>query len=226
MIGLTFITIPFMLLNVARGEVIGQVASLQGDVEINSKVLGKVSPVVLGQDVAEGDTLVLGPTGRVKVFSEDEIELNVFSGSQLEVTQVSRLHLSSGKVRVILHKNYDPKLGGFQIATSNALATAPGNDFLLEYDSNKHSSRIVAFGGAVQFSKAGDSGNAVTLTAGQSSELKGSRKPSPPRAVEKDELARMDRETRLDVMPLPDHPKPSPSRSPRKRGSRSIQLPQ
>ena len=63
----------------------------------------------------------------------------------------------------------------------------------------------------------------VQVKTGQSSEAKSHHSPSKAADVPHDELAQADRETKMEVMPLPKEPKPSASpSSPRRRGRRAL----
>jgi hypothetical protein len=227
-----FLLILFAFQSV-RADVIGRVASIQGNVSIHSKILGKVLPAKLGEDVSEGDMVEVGPNAHLKIFTEEEIEMNVLAGSQLELTHYDSteghrnavFNLAFGRLRLILSQKYDPNAGGFQVRTPSGVATALGTDFLLEQEQKKSNTKLVIFRGSVQFETV-KAKNAVTVKDGESSAIKNQAGPTNPKMVAKEELASLDRETRLDVTaPNTNPPKAEPKRAaPNQKKKRAINL--
>ncbi len=233
----TFFVFTLILgLNSTYADVVGRLAAVQGDVKIDSKILKQTSAAILGEDVSESDTIVVGSSGKAKILMEDENELNIFSNTQLEIVHYdsstahrnSSLNLLSGKIRAIINQKYDGASTKFEIKTPIATTSVKGTDFLVQHDSSTHDSTVVTFKGIVQLGSLDKNGNAKSLLpveTGQTSEVKGNRMASQPVNVDSDELARLDKETKLDAMPPPKDKPPVPQSKPSKKKKRGqIQL--
>jgi hypothetical protein len=233
---LTKIVIIFAIAGSANvmAEAVGRVAFLQGDVHLKSSLNGQLIQPVLGMDVSEKDHVVTGNTGRIKILMGDDNEINVFSGTDLEIRDYATegekrtvlLRLESGKVRLIVKQTYDGTLNKFQVQTPSASTSVHGTDFVVKYISALDSSTIVTFTGAVQIEKElkpSDAEKSGLVNAGQSAELRHGKMESPPKDLNKDDLAQADRDTNMSVAPPPiDKPAAAKSGSGKKKRHKAI----
>ena len=132
------------------------------------------------------DLLKTAATGRVRAGLDDGSILSVGSNSELRVlqhdaaSQQTSLEMTAGRLRSKVVKITQPN-GKFEVHTPNAVIGVVGTDFYVAYDNNK--TTVICYTGVVSVtplggahatnnsSNAANSGNAVTLTAGQMVEI-------------------------------------------------------
>jgi ferric-dicitrate binding protein FerR (iron transport regulator) len=208
--------------------IVGRVAYLKGDVKIKSKASGQLSQPILGRDVSEADTIITGSDGRIKVYFEDDSELNISPASTVEMVKYGfagenrnvLLNVLSGRVRTILQQKYDNPVNTFEVKTPTALIAALGTDSVIEYIKPLRTTRIVTFKGSIHLASLtnnGPGGLPILVKPGQSAQLTRGKPPTSPKEVEKDELASLENETKMDVMPPDQHPAAQPASTSRKR---------
>ncbi len=189
------------VLRVVKGEV--QVKNAKGETA-KARIGGKVFPK---------DVIITGKDARAKIVMVDNNEINVSPESQIEIQHYEYdpaggkkdvlLNVIYGKVRSKVEQKYDGKTSKFQIKTPGAVAGVRGTDFLMGFNRADSSSRVVTFEGKVDFGTPGPGGaimNPVSVAPGMTAAVNASGSaPSAPAPMPKEELAKMDVETKSDA---------------------------
>ncbi len=184
---------------------------VKGDVQIKSAKTGTASRARIGEKVFPKDIISTGKDARAKIVMVDNNEINVSPNSQIEIQHYEYdpaagkkevlLNVLYGKVRSKVEQKYDGKTSKFQIKTPSAVAGVRGTDFITSYTPSTNSSSIVTFEGRVEFGIPGPNGtiaNAVFVAPGQQASNNGTAAPSTPAPVPRDELVKMDNDTKSE----------------------------
>lgn len=215
----------------ARAQsVYGTLRVVKGDVQIKSAKSGTQVRARIGEQVFPKDVVVTGKDARAKIVMVDNNEINVSPDSQIEIQHYEYdpaagkkdvlLNVIYGKVRSKVEQKYDGKTSKFQIKTPAAVAGVRGTDFLTSYDRASGQSSITTFEGKVEFGKPGPGGtivNPVFVTPGQQSTSMAGAPPAAPAPLPKEELAKMDRETKADTAPVKGEQPRQPATEPEKK---------
>lgn len=212
--------ILFFISATAHADIVGRVAMIQGDATVESKVLGHSTSLRWGMDISEGDTLFIGATGKAKIYSEDEIEINLMSGSQLRCVHYesspsrrdAQFEVAQGRVRFISHVKFqDFEVSPGAMSKRKATVLSESADFFIDQNPKENRTKFVSFNGIVH-------AGAGSLSGGQSLEIRGAHDSGTATEIDKNELTLMDRNTKLDVMPPPkDLPKPAATQGPHRK---------
>jgi hypothetical protein len=190
----------------------GVLRVVKGDVQIKSGKSGETAKARLGAEVYPKDVIITGKDARAKIVMVDNNEINVSPESQIEIQHYEydpsagkkdvTLNVIYGKVRSKVEQKYDGKTTKFQIKTPSAVAGVRGTDFLTSFDRGNGQSQITTFQGRVEFGTPGPGGsiaNPVFVGPGtQATSVAGSA-PTPPAPVPKEQLAKMDKDTKADT---------------------------
>lgn len=186
------------ILRVVKGDV--KIKSAKTNSEVRARIGGKVFPK---------DVIITGKDARAKIVMVDNNELNVSPDSQIEIQNYEYdpkagkkevlLNVIYGKVRSKVEQKYDGKTSKFQIKTPSAVAGVRGTDFITSFTPSTNQSQIVTFQGKVEFGLQGPNGtilNPVFVTPGTQAVATGSTAPAAPVPVAKQELAKMDNDSK------------------------------
>lgn len=215
----------------ALADAHGVLRVVKGDVQIKTAD-GTTSKARLGQEVHPKDTIITGKDSRAKIVMIDNNEINVSPDSNVEIQNYEYkpeenkkdvlLNVIYGKVRSKVEQKYDGKTSKFQVKTPSAVAGVRGTDFITGYAPATQSTQVVTFRGAVEFGTPGPNGtitNSVSVTPGRTASNTAGGPPSSPVAVPKDQLAKMDHESKADQGSGSDSR--TPAQDGRKGGSNS-----
>ncbi|HMN67443.1 MAG TPA: FecR family protein [Bdellovibrionales bacterium] len=196
----------------------GVLRVVKGDVQIKSAKSGQNARARIGEKVFPKDVVITGKDARAKIVMVDNNEINVSPESQIEIQHYEfdpaagkkevLLNVIYGKVRSKVEQKYDGKTSKFQIKTPSAVAGVRGTDFMTGYNPSTRSSQVVTFEGRVEFGLPGPGGtimNPVSVTPGNMASNSGSAAPAAPIPVPKEDLAKMDVDTKNDT-PKADSP--------------------
>lgn len=195
---------------VAQAQAVhGVLRVVKGDVQIKSAKSGQTVKARMGEKVFPKDTVITGKDARAKIVMVDNNEINVSPESQIEIQNYEYdpaagkkdvlLNVIYGKVRSKVEQKYDGKTTKFQIKTPSAVAGVRGTDFLTGFQGGM--TNIVTFEGKVELGLPGPGGtikNPVFVTPGTTASVSQGSGPTPPTAVPKDQLAKMDGETKAE----------------------------
>ncbi|NJL24270.1 MAG: FecR domain-containing protein, partial [Calothrix sp. SM1_5_4] len=192
----------------------GVLRVVKGDVQIKSAKSGQTVKARLGEKVYPKDVIVTAKDARAKIVMVDNNEINVSPESQIEIQHYEfdpkagkkdvLLNVIYGKVRSKVEQKYDGKTSKFQINDPSAVAGVRGTDFLTSFDRGTRSSSIITFHGKVEFGLPAPNGgilNPVMVTPGNMASSVGGQPPAPPLPMPKDDLAKMDSDTKADTAP-------------------------
>jgi uncharacterized membrane protein YgcG len=196
--------------SVAQAQAVhGVLRVVKGDVQIKSGKTGQSARARMGEKVFPKDTVITGKDARAKIVMVDNNEINVSPDSQIEIQNYEYdpaagkkdvlLNVIYGKVRSKVEQKYDGKTSKFQIKTPSAVAGVRGTDFLTGYQGGM--TNIVTFEGRVELGIPGPNGaitNPVFVSAGNQASVASGSNPTPPSAVPKTELAKMDGESKAE----------------------------
>ena len=190
----------------------GVLRVVKGDVQVkNSK--GETAKARIGGKVFPKDVIITGKDARAKIVMVDNNEINVSPESQIEIQHYEYdpaggkkdvlLNVIYGKVRSKVEQKYDGKTSKFQIKTPGAVAGVRGTDFMMGFNRADSSSRVVTFEGKVDFGMPGPGGsimNPVSVAPGMTAAVNAAGSaPSVPAPMPREELARMDVDTKADA---------------------------
>lgn len=190
----------------------GVLRVVKGDVQVkNAK--GETAKARIGGKVFPKDVIITGKDARAKIVMVDNNEINVSPESQIEIQHYEfdpaggkkdvLLNVIYGKVRSKVEQKYDGKTSKFQIKTPGAVAGVRGTDFMMGFNRADRSSRVVTFEGKVDFGMPGPGGsimNPVSVAPGMTAAVNAAGSaPSVPAPMPKEELAKMDVETKADA---------------------------
>lgn len=189
----------------------GVLRVVKGDVQIKSGKSGELSKARLGAQVFPKDVIITGKESRAKIVMVDNNELNVSPESQIEIQHYEfdpaagkkdvLLNVIYGKVRSKVEQKYDGRTSKFMIKTPSAVAGVRGTDFLTSYDRGTQSSQITTFTGKVEFGTPGPGGTItqpVFVSAGTQASNVSGQAPSPPAAVPREQLAKLDNDSKAE----------------------------
>lgn len=177
---------------------VGFVAAVRGEAEV---VRGEVSlPARIGLALQQGDRLVTGERGRLKLLLSDDSVVALGSHSQVELgrhlfdpaakARTTRLQLLGGSLRALVQKVVGDTAADFEVRSGTAVAGVRGTEFALLAD--PAGPRLVTFSGAVAWAAAG--AEPVRVEAGQHSRM-GAGRPQQPEALAAAELEAVRRAT-------------------------------
>jgi hypothetical protein len=182
---------------------------VKGDVKIKSAKTNSEVRARLGEKVFPKDVIITGKDARAKIVMVDNNEINVSPESQIEIQNYEYdpaagkkdvlLNVIYGKVRSKVEQKYDGKTSKFQIKTPSAVAGVRGTDFITSFTPSNNQSQIVTFQGKVEFGLPGPNGtimNPVFVTPGTQAVATGAAAPTQPTPVAKQELAKMDNDSK------------------------------
>lgn len=159
-----------------KPEPVGMVSLCEGVAHVASG--GTVREALAGDELFEGDTLITGAAGKIKVLFRDDSLVTLSGNAKLEVTgyrvdsarklRQSVLTLVRGKVMSLVSRMYANPQSGFDVKTKTAVAGVRGTRFVVE--TGEGADRIATFEGSVAVSKADGKGQ-VTVAAGTYAEI-------------------------------------------------------
>lgn len=190
----------------------GVLRVVKGDVQIKSAKSGQTVKARLGEKVFPKDVIVTAKEARAKIVMVDNNEINVSPDSQVEIQNYEfnpeqgkkdvLLNVIYGKVRSKVEQKYDGKTTKFQIKTPSAVAGVRGTDFLMSFNQADRQSQVVTFEGKVEFGLPGPGGtiaNPVFVEPGKVASVgSGQSAPTPPKEMPKEDLAKMEQESKSD----------------------------
>lgn len=154
-----------------------------------------------GLPVYQGDFLVTGRRGRLKVLFSDDAVVSLGSGTRVEITRhlydpaagkrSTRLHMLGGKLRALVQRLVAGQPADFKVHTRNAVAGVRGTEFVV-VDTGQES-RLVTLSGNVAFAASGR--EPVMVAAGNSSRVQADGRVEEPQLVAAAEMARLREET-------------------------------
>lgn len=185
----------------------GFVAAVRGDARIVRN--GDSLPARVGLEVRQGDRLVTGQKGRLKVLLTDDAVLALGSGSEVVLQshmfgrhggdqrgRCTRIELMGGTLRALVQKLVGGEKADFEVKSANAVAGVRGTEFVLVADGAR--TRLVTLSGEVTLE--GDNGARVMVAAGEASRVEHGATEEPV-AVAAAELGRLRRATDTDQSP-------------------------
>ncbi len=180
---------------------------VKGDIKIESQ--GRpAAPVKVGSKIHPGDTVISGPDSRAKIVMADrnvinispdtKMALEIYDSDQKSGTKNVQMNLLEGKVRNNVEQKYDGEKSKFLIKTPTAVAGVRGTQFLTSFDPRTRLTQIVTMKGAVALSpiNAPPGSQPVIVKKGEASSFTaGAAAPEPPRALPKEEMKKIDKES-------------------------------
>lgn len=155
----------------AKGEPVGMVSLCEGAAHVVSG--GTVREALAGDELFEGDTLLTGAGGKIKVLFRDDSLVTLSGNARIEVTgyrvdagtklRKSVLTLVRGKVMSLVSRMYANPESGFEVKTKTAVAGVRGTRFVVETGDGPD--RVATFEGTVAVSRTDGKGQ-VTVAAG------------------------------------------------------------
>lgn len=183
---------------------------VKGEVTVTGKD-NKVEPAKVGKKVVQGDTISAGKEGRAKIVMADKNVLNISPETQIKIEKYENdgkdkknveLNVLYGKVRASVEQKYDGEKSKFNIKTPSAVAGVRGTDFLTGYNPSTKAMSVITFAGSVAVGTAGAGGaivNPVFVNPGQMTEAKAGGAPSKPQAMPKEEMQKLNNETKAET---------------------------
>ncbi len=177
---------------------VGFVAAVRGEAEV---VRGENAlQARIGLALEQGDRLVTGEGGRLKVLLSDDSVVALGSHSKVELgrhlfdpaakSRATRLELLGGSLRALVQQVVGDTAADFEVHSGTAVAGVRGTEFALLADAA--GPRLVTFSGAVAWAAAGV--EPVRVEAGQHSRMSAGR-PQQPEALAAAELEAVRRAT-------------------------------
>ena len=158
-----------------------------------------------GLPVYQGDFLVTGRRGRLKVLFSDDALVSLGSRSRVEITRhlydpaggrrSTRLHMLGGKLRALVQRLVAGNQADFEVHTKNAVAGVRGTEFVVEEAAGQ--TRLYTLSGAVAFARAGR--EPVLVAAGYMKAIDPGDRDSNVTRVADAELKRLRAETDTDA---------------------------
>lgn len=186
----------------------GMFMVVKGDISVinaqNQKVAAKV-----GSKILPGETVVSGKDSRAKIVMSDRNVMNISPDTTLKIEKYTNdpktgeknveLNLIDGKARNNVEQKYDGEKSKFIMKTATAVAGVRGTQFFVAYNSKSQTTQVVTLKGQVTFAPVsvdGSVGKAVTVNKGESTSVAaGAVAPEPPKAMPKEELNKVDKES-------------------------------
>ncbi|MBI5526173.1 MAG: FecR domain-containing protein [Deltaproteobacteria bacterium] len=160
----------------AKGETVGMVSLCEGAAQVVSG--GTAREALAGDELYEGDTLLTGAGGKLKVLFRDDSLVTLSGNAKLDITgyrvdaskklRTSVLTLVRGKVMSLVSRMYANPASGFEVKTKTAVAGVRGTRFVVE--TGEGPDRVATFEGTVLVSKSDGKGE-VTVVAGNYAEV-------------------------------------------------------
>lgn len=182
---------------------------VKGDVKLTTS--GKTDPAKVGTKVSPGDTITSGPDSRAKVVMADKNVINISPDSKITIEKYENdgkdkknveLKVEYGKLRASVEQKYDGEKSKFNIKTPTAVAGVRGTDFLTGFNAANRTTQVITFSGTVAFGTPGPGGsiqNPVFVQQGQMTSSVGGKVPDSPKPVPKEELNKLNNETKADT---------------------------
>lgn len=198
-------------------QISGIMMVVKGDIKVMSA--GKTEAAKVGKKVSSGDTIIAGADSRAKIVMTDKNVINVSPDSKIVIEKYENdgkdkknveLNVVYGKVRASVEQKYDGEKNKFNIKTPSAVAGVRGTDFIMGYNTLTRTAQVITFSGSVAVGTPGAGGaiqNPVFVNPGQMTTVGPSNTPEAPKAVPKEELNKMNNETKADTA---SNPKPDP----------------
>jgi hypothetical protein len=211
MIRTLFLSIAFVQALSQSAFADGVFMVVKGDVKVE-KSDKKIVPAKVGMKVNQSDTIIAGKDSRAKVVMQDKNVLNISPDTKILIEKYQfdeskdqknvTLNVLYGKVRSTVNQKYDGEKNKFQVKTPSAVAGVRGTDFLTQFSQSSHQAKFVTFEGKVEVGTPGPGGtirNSVFVNPGQSTSMnKGALRPQAPAAIPKQELAKIENETKAE----------------------------
>ncbi len=190
-------TLALLLLCVttALAEVVGTVASLEGEVGIERD--GQVLVAAAGSELQQGDIVRTGEQGRARLLLRDDTVLNLGAGSTLTLdaqelasdtaAPQSLLGLLGGMVRVLVSEYYTQPGSQLEVKTPTAVSGVRGTEFVVAYDTALRTTEVVGISGKVEVNGLVDlTERGVFIQAQEVTRVEEGGVPSAPRRLEED----------------------------------------
>lgn len=183
---------------------------VKGDIKVTAKD-GKTEPAKVGKKVVQGDSILAGADSRAKIVMSDKNVINISPDSKIVIEKYENdgkdrknveLNVVYGKVRASVEQKYDGEKNTFNIKTPSAVAGVRGTDFITGYNPGTRVSQIITFSGTVAVGQPGPNGsirNPVFVQPGQMTEAGAGAPPAAPKPVPKEELNKMNSESKADL---------------------------
>jgi hypothetical protein len=188
----------------------GVMMVVKGDIKVTGTD-GKTEAGKVGKKVSAGDTILAGADSRAKIVMADKNVINVSPDSKIVIEKYENdgkdkknveLNVVYGKVRASVEQKYDGDKSKFNIKTPSAVAGVRGTDFLMGFNQGTKTAQVITFSGSVAVGQPGPGGtikNPVFVQAGQMTSAGAGKAPESPKAVPKEELNKMNNETKADT---------------------------
>ncbi len=180
---------------------------VKGDVKITSGSKAPF-PVKVGSKVVVGDLITTGKDSRAKIVMADRNVINISPDSRMQIAKYANdaangtknveIKLDQGKIRNNVEQSYDGEKSKFILKTPTAVAGVRGTQFVTSFDSKTQKTQIVTMKGQVTFSSVLNGrvvGTPVTVNKGESTTSSAGAPPEPPKAMPKNELKEIDKES-------------------------------
>lgn len=207
---LMLFTLAFSPLAHSDTEMQGVLMVVKGDIKVTSGKTKKMDAGKIGMKVFQGDEITAGADSRAKIVMSDKNVLNVSPDSKIVIAKYEnkgdeknvQIEVMYGKVRASVEEKYDGDKSKFNIKTPSAVAGVRGTDFITGYNLQTQKSEITTFTGTVAVGTPGPGGvisNPVFVRPGQQTSVSsGAAAPEAPRSVPREELNRMNNDSRAD----------------------------
>ncbi|GBD24924.1 hypothetical protein HRbin30_00238 [bacterium HR30] len=172
---------------------VGTVAALQGEVRIERD--GQILAPEIGSPIAQGDVLVTGADGKLRVVFQDDSVLSLAENSRVAVDENvfdanagqarSLFGLLRGKVNAAVSEYYRRRGNAYEIRTETAVAGVRGTEFTVRFDPAAQLTEVIGIEGTVQVHSLRDpQAPAVLVTAREVTLVEESGPPSRPRRLD------------------------------------------
>ncbi len=177
----------------ASATEVGTVAAAQGEARIERD--GQVLAAEIGSPVAEGDVLVTGAEGKLRVVFQDDSVLILAENSRVTVDEnVFDVHagqarslfgLLRGKVNAAVSEYYRRRGNAYEIRTQTAVAGVRGTEFAVRFDPATQLTEVIGIEGTVEVHSLRDPQSpAVLVTAREVTLVEESGLPTRPRRID------------------------------------------
>lgn len=188
---LSFALLTWLLFcGAAFGETIGWVTGFEGESLVQRPDVGTVQ-VSQGIGVESADTLVTGPSGKMKILFVDNTILSLGSATTVLLadyefalgsqTRRSWFQLIKGKVRVLVGKVFGVETS-VKVESPTAVAGVTGTTFIVHYDESENITHILSVSGVVGVSSSSSKRPGLfQISDGEITHVKKDALPSPPK---------------------------------------------
>lgn len=180
---------------------------VKGDVKLISGTKAPFAAKV-GTKVLVGDVVTTGADSRAKIVMVDRNVINVSPDSKMQIAKYStdaaagtkevEIKLDEGKIRNNVEQSYDGAKSKFILKTPTAVAGVRGTQFVTSFDSKTQKTEIVTMKGQVAFASVLNGkivGKPVVVSKGETTTSSPGAPPEPPKALPKNELKEIDKES-------------------------------